>query len=210
MKKTLALLVVAFLALGNVALAQNAPDISYVGANNGAVSYSYQGVFYETAPASSAAQDVTLDIEGYVHVNLLDASSKSATIAPGGTGNNFARIDGDLRYATNHADATVSATVTEAGVPAGTENFDEMYFDIATRLFGSNMLTVEDLGDNGSTGTFNFLRWQGGSAASGDTKTFIENFGEVVAIVPIRYDIVVSDVALEGQRQFDVEFTIAP
>ena len=153
---------------------------------------------------------MTLDIEGYVHVNLLDASSKSATIAPGGSGNNFARIDGDLRYATNHADATVSATVTEMGVPAGTENFDEMYFDIATRLFGSNTLTVEDLGDNGSTGTFNFLRWQGGSATSGDTKTFVENFGEVVAIVPIRYDIVVSDVALEGQRQFEVEFTIAP
>ena len=53
MKKTLALLVVAFLAVGNVALAQNAPDISYVGGNNGAVSYSYQGAFYESAPMAT-------------------------------------------------------------------------------------------------------------------------------------------------------------
>jgi hypothetical protein len=209
MKNILALLAFAFFAVGTTQ-AQNAPDISYVGGNNGAISYTYQGVYSETAPASAAAQDVTLDITGYSHVNLLDASSKSATIAPGGTGNNFARIDGDLRYATNFADATVSATVTELGVPAGTENFDEMYFDVATRLWGSNQVTVEDMGDNGSTGTFNFLRWRGGDANSGDVKTFVENFGEVVAIVPIRYDIVVSDVALEGQRQFEVEFTIAP
>lgn len=41
-------------------------------------------------------------------------------------------------------------------------------------------------------------------------QVFANGFGQVVAVAPIRYDITVSDVALQGTRDFTVEFTIAP
>jgi hypothetical protein len=130
-------------------------------------------------------------------------------LAPGGNGQNKAATTGQLRYATNYADRTVDVSVTETSVDASAADFDELYF--AVRPNNAAPTVTEDIGDNGSLGTMtSYLKWEGGSDQSGDVKTFISNFGEVVAIAQIRYEVVVSDVALAGTRSFDVEYTIAP
>lgn len=203
-KLSILLAVSALLAVAPGALAQNAP--SGIGAGQ-AVGGGVQGVYFATAPQASAVQTVNVGIDGYTHLNVVGNSALSMTLAPGGNGQNKATTTGELRYATNFADRTVDVTVTEAALPDGSAaDFDEVYFVV--RSNGASI--IEDMGDDGSAGTTTYLKWEGGRARSGDTKTFLSNFGEVVAIAPIRYEIVVSDVALEGQRTFDVEYTIAP
>lgn len=201
MHKHLLLAAAALLALAPTAFAQQGPDVSAPGG------VGVQGVYYATAPQATATQTVDVTIDGYTHLNIVGSPSLSMNLAPGGNGQNKAATTGELRYATNFADRSIDVTVTEASLPDGSAaDFDEIYF--AVRSNGASQ--VEDMGDDGSVGAMTYLKWEGGRDQSGDTKTFLSNFGEVVAIAPIRYEVVISDVALEGQRTFDVEYTIAP
>lgn len=170
-----------------------------------------QGIF-SGALQSASSQDVDLNIVEYVHVQLLDESTASISVAPGGSGSNQVRVDNDLRYATNYAPGTAQVLVDVTGAQA---DFDELNFLVRTRLFGSNTVTVEDIATGGSAGDLalpwpGVFEWNYGNSSTKAPTVFADNFGQVVAVAPIRYDITVSDVALEGDRDFTVDFTITP
>ncbi len=182
---------------------------AYYGQNQaGAPAFTTQGAYFGAVQGSSS-QAVALTIEPFSHVQLLNEGDATLTVDPGGSGNNQVQYNNVLRYGTNRAVSEDNEVLVNVLSPNGSADFDELNFLVRTRLFGTNTVNVLDIAQGGSAGYFHgaYGAFNYGNYGTNE-RLFIQQFGQVVAEVPIRYDITVSDVAVQGDRDFDVTFTI--